>query len=96
MDIKDKHVKDVSVVGNHTIINFTDNTSVQLSGQPMELPDNLNIQRCVFCGKPSDVNSPLYTSDEEHYICMDCVKLAYQTYIKNGFDMESDKKDEHK
>jgi hypothetical protein len=95
-DLLTKKVKNISVNNGNTEINFENGETLKLDGQPFDLPKEVNIPTCDFCGHPADKGSPLFSVDNKNFICKDCVLLAYKTYVSNGISMPIDIKVEVK
>ena len=68
---------------NNTIIFFENGESLPLSGYPIEL----NIPKCSFCQEYS-FNDPLFTINDDIFICKNCTTLAVETFLKNNIDIQ--------
>ena len=68
-----------------TVVEFESGEKVKLNGIPTEF--NQKIPVCSFCGVPS-VNEFLFTSNDEVYICKQCISLAIKTFLQNGIDVD--------
>lgn len=82
-DLED-NLEDIDVKGNTTTIK-TKNQNINLNGTPSEI--NMNINRCVFCGHTGTETKPLFTMDNEHYICKPCLIYGFRTFLLNGVKM---------
>ena len=81
-----KRTKDIRVNEKGDIdIVLDDDEIVNVKGNPQEI--NLNIDRCVMCGKIGVEGSPLFTFDHKTFICKHCSILAFKAYIENGYNM---------
>jgi len=80
-----KNVKKIHTNSNGSEIELSNGEKISLKGKPSEI--EMNINRCVYCGKIGDKESPLYTMDNETFLCKHCTILAFKTYIDNDFDM---------
>ena len=76
----------LEIKGNTTTIK-TKNREIELNGIPMEV--DLNINRCIFCGHTGTEKKPLFTIDNEHYICKPCLIYGFRTMLLNGIKMPS-------
>jgi hypothetical protein len=89
-DLLKQKVKKIEVNNGNTEIFFENNTTLKLNGQPFDLPEDVNVPTCIFCGHPSGIDAPLFSVDNKNFICKDCVSLAYKTYVSNGIPMPID------
>lgn len=82
----DSQVKNISRENDTTIIEFENGQVIPIYGEQISI--NSSIPVCSFCNLPGDSESPLFTVNEENYICKDCTILSLETFLKNGIDID--------
>ena len=63
----------------------TDQGDISLQGRPQEI--QLNISRCEFCGHVAEETKPLFTIDNDKFICKPCLILGFRTMLLNNVNM---------
>ena len=81
-DIVNQKVTNITATQGHTMVEFADGSAVTLSGVPT--PIQVHVNQCIFCGNPGSLSEPLFTNDNEHYICKQCVHDAVEAYKNFG------------
>ena len=85
----------IDTIVNGSEIELSNGEKIAVSGTPFEI--DIDINRCVYCGKIGEEDKPLYTMDNKTYLCKHCTILAFKTYIDHDYEMpsiEEMKKDE--
>lgn len=86
-------VKNIDYQGNMTIIEFENGQILPLYGGIAGIENTKQkLRLCSFCNNESVKDKPLIslTKNDEPLICVDCIKLAIQTCLENGIDIELD------
>ncbi|MFW6008585.1 MAG: hypothetical protein ACOCP8_04890 [archaeon] len=76
-------IEDIIESNDSTLIKFKNGQVVPLYGEQAEL----KIPTCIFCNDPG-TDAPLFTINDKHFICKNCVLMALETYLENGVTID--------